>query len=279
MNELRWILLVAGLLLLGGLYLWGMRGRWRGQGSDDGSRRPAVFTGGAQGFETGETVPDDIEEPAVLRAERRVEPGFDDEVAAAADVTPVRRIDFDDEAALESPAIGRREPTYTSRSEPAAAPPRSEPVVEAAVTAPAPGAQPQKIMAIRVSAQSPARFDGADLLGALRAEGLGFGRYDIFHRLHDDGRPIFSVTSLREPGTFDLQEMPSTQYTGIAMFTVLPGPVSAVDAFDEMVFTARALATHLSGALADERGAPLTALRVNKLREEVLQYERGQGAG
>jgi cell division protein ZipA len=87
------------------------------------------------------------------------------------------------------------------------------------------------------------------------------------------------VTSLREPGTFDLQEMPVTQYTGIAMFTVLPGPVSAVDAFDEMVFTARALATHLSGALADERGAPLTALRVNKLREEVLEYERGQGAG
>jgi cell division protein ZipA len=140
----------------------------------------------------------------------------------------------------------------------------------------APVARPQKIMAIRVSAQAPARFDGPDLLGALRAEGLAFGRYDIFHRLHDDGRPIFSVTSLREPGTFDLQEMPSTQYTGIAMFTVLPGPVSAVDAFDEMVFTARALATHLSGALADERGAPLTALRVNKLREEVLEYERGQ---
>jgi cell division protein ZipA len=276
MNELRWILLVAGLLLLGGLYLWGMRGRWRGQGEEDGTRRPAVFTGGAQGFESGEAVPDDLDEPAVLRAERRVEPGFDEEVAAATDVTPVRRIDFDNDAALESPAIGRREPTYSSRPEPVATPARSEPVVEAT---PPPAARPQKIMAIRVSAQSPARFDGAHLLDALRAEGLGFGRYDIFHRLHDDGRPIFSVTSLREPGTFDLQEMPETQYTGIAMFTVLPGPVSAVDAFDEMVFTARALATHLSGALADERGAPLTALRVARLREEVLEYERDSGAG
>jgi cell division protein ZipA len=276
MNELRWILLVAGLLLLGGLYLWGMRGRWRGQG-DDGSRRPAVFTGGAQGFETGETVPEDIEEPAVLRAERRVEPGFDDDAAAGTGVPAVRRIDFDDDAALETPAIGRREPTFSTRPEPVAAPSRSEPEIEDEPAAPV--ARPQKIMAIRVSAQAPARFDGSDLLDALRAEGLGFGRYDIFHRLHDDGRPIFSVTSLREPGTFDLQDMPNTQYTGIAMFTVLPGPVSAVDAFDEMVFTARALATHLSGALADERGAPLTALRVNKLREEVLEYERGQGAG
>jgi len=276
MNELRWILLVAGLLLLGGLYLWGMRGRWRGQG-DDGSRRPAVFTGGAQGFETGETVPEDIEEPAVLRAERRVEPGFDDEAAAGTEAPAARRIDFDDDAALETPAIGRREPTFSTRPEPVASPSRSEPEIEDEPAAPV--ARPQKIMAIRVSAQAPARFDGSDLLDALRAEGLGFGRYDIFHRLHDDGRPIFSVTSLREPGTFDLQDMPNTQYTGIAMFTVLPGPVSAVDAFDEMVFTARALATHLSGGLADERGAPLTALRVNKLREEVLEYERGQGAG
>jgi cell division protein ZipA len=213
----------------------------------------------------------------VLRAERRVEPGFDDDDAAAADVPPSRRIDFEDEAALEAPAIGRREPTFSSRPEPLVAPARSEPRIEDEPAASV--ARPQKIMAIRVSAQAPARFDGTDLLDALRAEGLGFGRYDIFHRLHDDGRPIFSVTSLREPGTFDLQEMPNSQYTGIAMFTVLPGPVSAVDAFDEMVFTARALATHLSGALADERGAPLTALRVNKLREEVLEYERGQGAG
>ena len=273
MNELRWILLVAGLLLLGGLYLWGMRGRWRGQGEDDSARRPAVFTGGAQGFETGAPVQDDIEEPALLRAERRVEPGFDDDDAAATDEPPPRRIDFEDDAALDTPAIGRREPTFSTQPEAVAAPARSEPRMEAEPAAPV--ARPQKIMALRVSAQAPARFDGSDLLGALRAEGLAFGRYDIFHRLHDDGRPIFSVTSLREPGTFNLQEMPATQYTGVAMFTVLPGPVSAVDAFDEMVFTARALATHLSGALADERGAPLTALRVNKLREEVLEYERG----
>ncbi len=116
------------------------------------------------------------------------------------------------------------------------------------------------------------------LLEALRAEGLSFGRYEIFHRLHDDGRPIYSVASLREPGTFDIEAMPTTYYPGVAMFAVLPGPVSAADAFDEMIFTARALATHLNGSLADERGAPLTALRVGKLREEALEFERSAGS-
>jgi FtsZ-interacting cell division protein ZipA len=45
-----------------------------------------------------------------------------------------------------------------------------------------------------------------------------------------------------------------------------------------MIFSARALATHLNGVLEDERGAPLTALRVGKLREEALEFERTTGS-
>ena len=315
MNELRWILLVAGVLLIAGLYLWGTRTRWQGRGETEGSRRPAVFTGGAKGFETAASVPSDdididvdddvdldidIEEPEFRvesRAPRRIEPSFDQDEVHARDAPEPRRVDFDDESDFESPAIGRREPTLSStrtdsvptlrpdptlRVEPTlgarpievAGPPQAAP---SEAPAPAPR-RAQKILAIRVTASAPARFDGAELFAALRSEGLGFGRYEIFHRLHDDGRPIYSVASLREPGTFDIEAMPTTYYPGVAMFAVLPGPVPAADAFDEMIFSARALATHLSGSLTDERGAPLTALRVGKLREEALEFERGAGS-
>jgi cell division protein ZipA len=131
---------------------------------------------------------------------------------------------------------------------------------------------------MRVTAASSGRFDGAVLLEALRAESLMHGRYDIFHRLHADGRPIFSVASLKEPGRFDLQAMPATHYPGVALFAVLPGPVAAAEAFDEMLFTARALATHLAGVMGDERGVPLTAARITALREEVLEFERAAGS-
>ena len=305
MNELRWILLVAGALLIAGLYLWGMRSRWQGRGETEASRRPAVFTGGAQGFETAvasELVDDDGDgagQPdfrVETRAERRIEPSFDDDSVDASEATSARRVEFDDEGDFETPAIGRREPTLASTRSETATISRLEPTlrveptldvhpIEASEPPPAavPAATPvprraQKILALRVTASVPARFDGAQLLAALGTEGLGYGRYEIFHRLHDDGRPIYSVASLREPGTFDIETMPTTYYPGVAMFAVLPGPVSAADAFDEMIFAARALATHLNGSLADERGAPLTALRVGKLREEALEFERGAGS-
>ena len=307
MNELRWILLAAGVLLIAGLYLWGTRTRWQGRGETEGSRRPAVFTGGAKGFETEASVPPDDDDVAVemdseepgfraeARAERRIEPSFGQDEIEALDAPESRRVDFDDESDFETPAIGRREPTLSStrtdsvptlRPEPTS---RVEPtlstrpiaVAEPSQAAPSEAPAPrrsQKILAIRVTASAPARFDGAELLAALRSEGLGFGRYDIFHHLHDDGRPIYSVASLREPGTFDIEAMPTTYYPGVAMFAVLPGPVPAAEAFDEMIFSARALAAHLSGSLTDERGAPLTVLRVGKLREETLEFERGAGS-
>ena len=104
------------------------------------------------------------------------------------------------------------------------------------------------------------------------------GRYEIFHRLGADGRPIMSLASLLEPGTFDPARMDSAAYPGIAVFTVMPGPLPAARAFDELLDTARALAHRLGGQLQDDRGAPLSVQRVFKLREEVVAFERSLGS-
>ncbi|MBK6451378.1 MAG: hypothetical protein IPF84_02025 [Proteobacteria bacterium] len=120
MNELRWILLVAGALLIAGLYLWGTRTRWQGRNEPEASRRPAVFTGGAKGFETEVAAPQDDDEVDMdmaesvfrteSRVERRIEPGFDQDEVDTLDAPGPLRVDFDDESDFESPAIGRREP-------------------------------------------------------------------------------------------------------------------------------------------------------------------------
>jgi len=313
MTELRWILLAAGLVLIAGIYAWGMRARSRAGRADEAETRPAVFTGGASGFERPEpsVAADDPETEeerrlSVPAASRRIEPSLtiDDDGGDTTPREPGARIDFEDDVTT-LPGLGaRREPTVSMHGElvsggraeptlrPRATPPAVEPEVAIAATRPAPVAHesppapteakpqkaPQRIFALRVTAQAAERFDGLALLEALRAESLTHGRYDIFHRLHTDGRPVFSVASLKEPGRFDLQTMPATQYPGVALFAVMPGPVSAAEAFDEMLFTARALATHLTGTIGDERGVPLTAARVAAFREEVLEFERALGS-
>ena len=84
--------------------------------------------------------------------------------------------------------------------------------------------------------------------------------------------------SLLEPGTFDPARMDSAAYPGVALFTVMPGPLPATRAFDELLDTARALAHRLGGQLQDDRGAPLSVQRVFKLREEVIAFERTLGS-
>jgi cell division protein ZipA len=137
-------------------------------------------------------------------------------------------------------------------------------------------ARAQRIVAIRVTAPSPSRFEGSLLQEAVIAEGFEFGRYEIFHRLDPVGRPVISLASLREPGTFDPATMAGAAYAGVALFSVLPGPMPAQQAFEELLTVGRALATRLGGNVQDDRGAPLSVQRISQMREEMLAFDRGR---
>jgi cell division protein ZipA len=133
-------------------------------------------------------------------------------------------------------------------------------------------ASEQKIVAIRLVAPAD-RIEGLALRAALEAEGLEFGRYAVFHRQRSDGRMLYSVASLLEPGSFDLERMAAQRFPGISIFAVFPGPVDAPQAFDDMLATARRLAERLGGVLQDERGSSMTAQRVLSLREELVHFQ------
>jgi len=112
-------------------------------------------------------------------------------------------------------------------------------------------------------------FVDHDLAGAQHALFLALGAAVLL---------AWTPASLLEPGTFDPAKMDTAAYPGIAIFTVMPGPLPAARAFDELLDTARAMAHRLGGQLQDERGAPLSVQRVFKLREEVVAFERTLGS-
>jgi cell division protein ZipA len=130
----------------------------------------------------------------------------------------------------------------------------------------------QKIVALRLIA-SGERWPGPTVVGALEAEGLSFGKYSIYHRERDDGKSIFFVASMVEPGSFDLENIDKLSFPGISIFAVVPGPVDAPIIFDMMLATARRLTDRLGGHLQDEQGSTLTAQRILNLREELVHFE------
>lgn len=290
MNDLRWILLVAGLLLLAGIYAWGVRARRRAAAPErermsrvEPARTVPVVPERAEAEPElpADDAPDAPQDAPAMRMpeptpagrrEPRIEPRFD---AAFDDAPPAVR------------AEPRLEPRMEPAAEAAAGPPataRRAPEAEERRASPPPAPPPprktaaQKIVAVRIVAAAGASIAGERLLEALQADGFSFGRYQIFHRLDDKGRPLVSLASLKEPGTFDPTAMPGAQFRGVALFTVMPGPLADLQAFDELIVTARALAGTLDGQLQDERGAPLSLQRIGRLREEVAEFERARGA-
>ena len=275
-SELRWILLAAGVALIVGLYVWGVRARRRSATPDlDGARR----------IESGPAVATVAPRPVAESVRREPRLSLDDDEEAPPpgvaveipdDAEPVT--DFDDNAWVEPPARGtpgaRTEPTISA--EPPAAGSQA-PALDGSGTA-ASAARAQKIISVRVAAPMPTRFEGTRLREALDRNGLRHGRFDIFHRLAPDGRPIISLASVLEPGTFDPAAMDQAAYPGIALFTVLPGPVSALDALEDLLVTSRALAVQLGGTVVDEKGAPLNLQRIAHMRDDVLAFERNARA-
>jgi cell division protein ZipA len=107
---------------------------------------------------------------------------------------------------------------------------------------------------------------------ALRNAGLEHGRYGIFHRQMGANREGFSVASLTEPGSFDLDRLGDDTIAGLSFFVVLPGDGDPVARFDAMVETARALSVELAADLFDERGSSWSSQRERYLREELIEY-------
>lgn len=290
MSELRWILLGIGLVLLVLIYVFSRRSsaaedepatrheptlaadtesetsvnapRMRSEYSSD----PALESD-AERFDERATRPDD-DEHAVLSAHgsgRFAAPDSGHDPIADAGMTAAAPLDSEVEA---SPASHDE---HRSAGEPPAEN-TSMPVV------------PDKVIALHLLPKADGVFDGIDFVGAVQAEGLKFGRFDIFHRFKDpddviDSTPSqFSLANMLKPGTFNLTDLDRQQFKGASLFLVLPGPEDAVAAFADMVATGRRLAATLDGQLLDAKGTVLSRQSASHLREDIINYQHGLSA-
>ena len=132
-----------------------------------------------------------------------------------------------------------------------------------------------KIVAIRMQPKSGQSLSGAQLAKVLYSAGLRHGKFDIFHRADplNESRVLFSVASLVEPGSLNLNENEESEHSGISLFMVLPGPEDVLAAFDEMLSVAKSLAQSFGANLLDEHGSALSVQRARYMREELVEFQ------
>ena len=236
-STFRWILIVAGIAIVAGIFLFG---------NPDKKRKPRASR-------------------KRVHAQRvRREPALDSEQSGESDGE-----DFDDFDARQTELDIGGSAVGDTRLEP-----QLEPLAEQKPRAPA-APMPDKIVTLFLQARDNHIITGVELLDASLKSGLVFGNHDIFHRIHEeDVEPVFSMANLTKPGTFDKTAWNTIEIKGVTMFMTLPGPKNALDAWDSMLATSRRMAELLHADLLDDTQSVFTRERSMQIKEELREYER-----
>jgi cell division protein ZipA len=252
MPELRWALLIVGLLFLAGLAWWEMRRPRRGLPRADA--RPELHT----------DVRAARQEPSfdIPTAQRTLHaalgPDFELPQMHAHDFGEPDPVAEADEAELAQQDAMPQPQTQTDAAHDATKP---QPVW--------PREGERRILALRVVPQPPARFGGRSLRQALEDSGYVHGVYGIYHQCLDDGRVFSSAANLTRPGSFDPANMDTQFFHGLNVFSVLPGPLPAERALEVLAGNAAGLAQLLDAVVQDDVGRPLTPGRLAEMKSEL----------
>jgi cell division protein ZipA len=238
-NELRIIIAIVGVIIFALIWLFGKPKRPK-----QGRRNPVL-----RETESGE----------------RIEPTFGDADDSITAGQGELNIDFatDELEKLGSAIAAKREPIEPSK--------------------PLRGVRPdqpiERIITLLVSSRAGETMHGPNLVVAAEKAGLTFGDMGIFHRLisgKPEAGPIFSMANMVKPGNFDMRHIEELHTPGVSFFMTLPGPLSALDAWDAMLPTAQRLAELLEANVLDEERNALGRQRVAHLRDELRAWDRKQ---
>lgn len=274
MENLRWILIFAGVAILVLLYLSGRQSgasRRQGDSLSRGSKRSAdeqesidpllggdAFADPLEDFDAGDAMDDPLERPG-----------------GQSPAKTRRQSSSADGGGLSGfGGISSKIEAFGSKLSPKrrARVAASEPNEQSAA---AEEAYASKIVTLHVVAPEGQLMNGAHLLEQFEQRGYHFGDMNIFHSMHD-GKTVFSIAKLVMPGTFDINDMDSFQTPGISMILQLPGPVPADVAFEVLLSESHEIAESLGATVLDADRSTLSKQTVQHMREGIYEYMHRQ---
>jgi cell division protein ZipA len=130
-----------------------------------------------------------------------------------------------------------------------------------------------EVIVLYILAQPDEKLSGDRVNSAVRANGMVFGEMNIFHRLDERGKPVYSLANMLEPGAFDPVTMHEMQTPGVILFMQLPGPASPLACFNHMLQSASRIADMLGAQLSNNRRQPLNEVDTESLRKKVAVFD------
>ena len=132
---------------------------------------------------------------------------------------------------------------------------------------------PRMIVQINVMAKA-APFTAAQVQRAAAQVDLHYGDMHIYHRQMDNGQVLFSMASVVEPGTLPAGADDTFTTPGLLLFTQLPGARDGLAIYADMLFTGERLSALLDAVLQDETRSKLTKQSIEHTREGILEHRR-----
>ena len=264
MENLRWILLAAGIFFILAIYFVG-RQRRRNNSSDLFDTRDDLpeFTArdwdeldegvGEVRVVARETAEDEFSEDLVVEQTDE----YEDAVTAQ---EPVPGYDQEDELLQNDDLFELTDEVDSSVDEPDVV----EDVQEDSNV---------DIIILYILAKSSGFLPGEKINSAAQANGLSFGRMNIFHRLDGEGKTVFSLANMTEPGNFDPDSIHDMKTTGLTMFMQLSNLSNPSDDFDEMLRCAYYVSEMLGADLCNHHRQPITQADAEYYRKLISQKE------
>lgn len=129
------------------------------------------------------------------------------------------------------------------------------------------------LVILYLMAPSNQPFVGYELLQALLAADLRYGKMNIFHRYSEENNQetiLFSVASAIEPGIFDMANIGAVSCPGLSLFMSISSTQDPSAIFELILETAQQLAEDLGGTLCDSERKPITDEVLAEYKNRVL---------
>ena len=272
-DVVRLILVLLGILLVAGIYLWDRykravpRSRFMKR-TVSAPSRPDSSLGPEdapprRAEPTIEELPEDIPAMPLDASEERPPPAAEGRAGDALDPEPqdlgewsAGATNQDPQATLELSFDAHGDSDYLS-------------------TEPALYDEVERLIVVVNLAARGAAFSGPAIDKACRAVNLVRGDMSIYHQHDpDSGKVLFSMASMVEPGSFPSGDMRGFSTPGLSIFTQLPGARDGVQIYDAMIATAQRLAGLLNAELHDEGHNKLTRQMQEHTREAIIEHRR-----